>query len=145
MKWRPVKCMNGKNNCWNKVQIYLVEMINQKKFAQAPVEFRRGLIETAPDDISVRILCDLLQINRSTLYYDKKSADIDDIDLLNHIRDVWNRYPFYGYRRITKELKMNGFNVNRKRIQRLMQCGGIQAIYPGPNTSKRNKLHKIHP
>ena len=87
----------------------------------------------------------MCEINRSTLYYDKKSADIDDIDLLNHIRDVWNRYPFYGYRRITKELKMNGFNVNRKRIQRLTQCGGIQAIYPGPNTSKRNKLHKIHP
>lgn len=96
-------------------------------------------------ELSVRKRCDLLQLNRSTLYYEEKHADIGDIDLLNHIRDVWNRYPFYGYRRITKELKENGFNVNRKRIQRLMQCGGIQAIYPGPNTSKRNRLHKVHP
>jgi putative transposase len=35
--------------------------------------------------------------------------------------------------------------VNRKRVQRLMAWGGIQAIYPGPNTSRRNKRHAIHP
>jgi putative transposase len=26
-----------------------------------------------------------------------------------------------------------------------MQLGGIMAIYPGPNTSRRNKLHAVHP
>lgn len=62
------------------------------------------------------------------------------------IRDIWERYPFYGYRRITKELRENhGIKVNRKRVHRLMAWGGIQAIYPGPNTSKRNKLHAVHP
>jgi len=87
----------------------------------------------------------LLGLNRSTLYYKEKPADIDDIDLLNAIRDVWERLPFYGYRRITKELRAKGIKVNRKRVQRLMAWGGIQAIYPGPNTSKRNKLHAVHP
>jgi putative transposase len=61
------------------------------------------------------------------------------------IRDIWERYPFYGYRRITKELRSKGIKVNRKRVERLMSDGGIQAIYPGPNTSKRNKLHAVHP
>lgn len=65
--------------------------------------------------------------------------------MLNLIRDVWERHPYYGYRRITKELNAEGHRVNRKRIQRLMVLGGIQAIHPGPNTSKRNKLHKLHP
>jgi putative transposase len=66
--------------------------------------------------------------------------------LLNAIREIWERYPFYGYRRITKELRENsGIKVNRKRVQRLMVWGGIQAIYPGPNTSRRNKLHAVHP
>jgi putative transposase len=64
--------------------------------------------------------------------------------LLNSIRDIWERYPFYGYRRITVELRRNGVKVNRKRVHRLMQLGGIQALYPGPNTSKRNKLHAVH-
>ena len=35
-----------------------------------------------------------------------KAAEIDDIGLLNEIRDIWERYPFYGYRRITKELQV---------------------------------------
>lgn len=61
------------------------------------------------------------------------------------IRDVWGKYPFYGYRRITKELRENKkILVNRKRVQILMTWGGIQAIHPGPNTSKRNKLHAVH-
>ena len=61
------------------------------------------------------------------------------------IRDVWLRYPFYGYRRITKELRANSTLVNRKRVQRLMSDAGIQAIHPGPNTSKRHKQHAVHP
>ena len=84
-------------------------------------------------------------VNRSTLYYESKPPSVSDVELLNEIRDVWERYPFYGYRRITKELRANGTQVNRKRVQRLMALGGIRAIYPGPNTSRRNKLHAVHP
>jgi putative transposase len=87
----------------------------------------------------------LLGLNRSTLYYKEKPEEIDDIDLLNAIREAWERCPFYGYRRITKELRAKGTKVNRKRVQRLMAWGGIQAIHPGPNTSRRNKLHAVHP
>jgi putative transposase len=62
------------------------------------------------------------------------------------IREIWERYPFYGYRRITKELQANkGIKINRKRVQRLMTWGGIKAIHPGPNTSKRNKRHAVYP
>lgn len=112
---------------------------------QIPGEQRRKLIDVAPQELSIRQCCDLLGVNRSTLYYKEKPVDIDDVDLLNTIRDIWERYPFYGYRRITKELKANhGLKVNRKRVQRLMAWGEIQAIHPGPNTSKRNKLHAIH-
>ena len=95
--------------------------------------------------MSLRRQCELLAVNRSTLYYNEKPPELKDVDLLNDIRDVWMRYPFYGYRRITKELKASGLKVNRKRVRRLMGLGGIHAIYPGPNTSKRNKLHAIHP
>jgi len=102
-------------------------------------------MQAAPAELSIRQRCDLLGLNRSTLYYKEKPADIDDIDVLNAIRDAWERYPFYGYRRITKELRANGIKVNRKRVLRLMRWGGIQAIYPGPNTSRRNQLHAVHP
>jgi putative transposase len=112
---------------------------------QTPRDQRRQLIHTEVAELSLRRQCELLGINRSTLYYETKVGEIDEIHLLNEIRDTWERRPFYGYRRITKELKARGYPVNRKRVQRLMALGGIQAIHPGPNTSKRNKLHAIYP
>jgi putative transposase len=112
---------------------------------QIPSKQRGELIKDAPKGLSIRQCCELLGLNRSTLYYKEKLPDINDIDLLNIIRDIWERYPFYGYRRITKELRENKrIKVSRKRVQRLMVWGGIQALYPGPNTSKRNKLHAVH-
>ena len=94
----------------------------------------------------MRRRCELLEVNRSTLYYTPQPIDVDDITMLNEIRDIWWRYPFYGYRRITKELQcVNQYNVNHKRVLRLMRQGSISALYPGPNTSRRNKLHKVHP
>ena len=113
---------------------------------QVPREQRQRLIEAAPESLSKRRVCELLGLNRSSLYYKEKPVDIDDIELLNTIRDIWERYPFYGYRRITIELKLkHKIQVNRKRVQRLMVWGNIQAIYPGLNARKQSKLHKIHP
>ncbi len=72
---------------------------------QVPAEQRRGLIKSLPEELSVRRGCQLLGINRSTLYYEEKPAKAEDIDVLNMIRGVWERHPYYGYRRITKELR----------------------------------------
>lgn len=101
-------------------------------------------MDSAPSELSMRRCCELLGINRSTLYYQARPVEIDDIDLLNSIRDIWERYPFYGYRRITKELEARGMHVNHKRVARVMAWGGIEAIYPGPNTSKRHQQQAIH-
>jgi len=95
--------------------------------------------------LSVRRQCELLDLNRSSVYYKHQPALTTDVDILNRIRDIWGRCPFYGYRRITKELQGNGVEINHKRVQRLMVSGGIQAIYPGPNTSKRNHKQAVHP
>jgi len=86
-----------------------------------------------------------LEINRSTLYYKANDND-EDVWLLNIIRDIWLRYTFFGYRKITVMIR-NEHNiiVNKKRVQRLMQVSGICAVYPKPNTSKANKEHAVYP
>ena len=53
--------------------------------------------------------------------------------------------PYYGSRRMAAHLRRNGHNIYRKRVQRLMRLMGIEAIYPGPNLSKRRHKHKIYP
>ncbi len=65
---------------------------------------------------------------------------------MNKIDEVYTAYPFYGSRRIAKEVSLQiGEAVNRKRIQGLMQEMGIQALYPKPNLSKSNPDHRIYP
>lgn len=54
-------------------------------------------------------------------------------------------YPFYGSRRIAAQLRQEGFNVNRKAVQRHMQEMGIAGICPGPNLSKRRLEHQTFP
>ena len=42
-------------------------------------------------------------------------------------------------------LRRLGYNINRKRVQRLMRIMGLEAIYPKPKTSKPHPEHKIYP
>lgn len=112
---------------------------------QTPRKQRQQLIDASHQTLSLRRQCQLLGINRSTVYYKPREVDAGSVDLLNEIREIWEQCPFYGYRRLTKELQFKGFLVNSKRVRRLMGLGGIRAIYPGPNTSRRNQLHAVHP
>ena len=53
--------------------------------------------------------------------------------------------PFYGARKIAAWLKSQNYNVNRKRIRRLMRIMGIKAIYRRPRTSQPAPGPKIYP
>lgn len=69
-----------------------------------------------------------------------------DETLMKGIDKVYTEFPYYGSRRIVKQLFTDfGKKVNRKRIQRLMGIMGIEAIYPKPNFSKPEKGHAIYP
>ena len=52
------------------------------------------------------------------------------------IDEEYMAHPFYGYRQMTHRLKNQKYDVNRKRIARLMQIMGLRATVPGPDTSR---------
>jgi putative transposase len=93
---------------------------------------------------SIRKQCKLIALNRSNLYYTKKTRQ-DEGELTQEIMEIYEKYPIYGYRKITEMLRRKGVVVNRKRVQRLMKLLGLRAIYPGPNTSKRNHEEMVRP
>lgn len=103
------------------------------------------LVETDHPVWSLRRQCGLLAINRSSLYYQPVEVDPETLALMNLIDREYTRHPFYGSRKITRFLKKAGYPVNRKRVQRLMRLMGLEAICPGPNTSRRSQEHKIYP
>lgn len=97
-------------------------------------------------ELPVTRQCQLLSLNRSTVYYKPKTDIFDnDLMLMRRIDEMHLERPFYGSRRIRDWLVEEGGNVNRKRVQRLMRKMGIAALYPKRNTSKPGKGHKIYP
>ena len=65
---------------------------------------------------------------------------------MNLIHEIWLKHPFYGYRKIKAVLAREGYIVNHKKVQRLMQEMDLEAIYRKPKLSQRgNKEHLIYP
>jgi putative transposase len=89
--------------------------------------------------------CQLLNLNRSTVYYQPMGVSDEDLKLMRLIDEIHLKRPFYGSRRIRDDLQDLGYLVNRKRVQRLMRKMGIMALYPKVNTSRPGKGHKIYP
>lgn len=96
-------------------------------------------------DLSIRRQCELLGLNRSTLYYRGVGETEENLHLMRLIDEQYQRRPFYGSPRITKWLQSNDHIVNRKRVQRLMRKMGLAAICPKPRLSKGGPQHKIYP
>ena len=89
--------------------------------------------------------CQLLEMPRSTAYYQPTPVSGQDLALMRLIDEIHLHYPFYGSRRLGDELEDRGQTVNRKRVQRLMRLMGLQALYPRRRTSQPGKGHKIYP
>ncbi len=109
-----------------------------------PVSVRRGWVE--PDsEYSVRRQCRLAGVPRSSAYYEPVPETAENLFLMRLIDEQYMRHPEFGYPRMTGWLKDEGFEVNHKRVARLMQLMGLQAITPGPHTSRPAPDHKIYP
>jgi putative transposase len=106
---------------------------------------RRALVERGHEDLSVRRQCELLGVNRAGLYYQPVGESEENLLLLRLLDEQYTRAPFYGSRRMTAWFRTQGYQVNRKRISRLMQVLGIEAVYPKPKLSQPGEGHKIYP
>jgi putative transposase len=109
------------------------------------IERRRLLVEPDHAEISVRRQCDLLGVNRSGLYYQPVGENAENLLLMRLIDEEYTRHPFLGSRRMMLWLNDQGHQVNRKRVRRLMEVMGIEAVYPKPKLSQPGEGHKIYP
>lgn len=104
-----------------------------------------NLIEPKHPYLSIRRQCELLGVCRSNYYYTPAIESKINLELMRLMDIEYTQHPFYGSRRMSVILKSKGYEVNRKRVQRLMRLMGLEAIYPKPKTSLKHKEHKIYP
>ncbi len=77
-------------------------------------------------DYPITLACDVLGCTRSS-YYHLATEQPDEVELKVAIKAVAAEWPTYGYRRVTAQLRRQGWLVNRKRVQRLMRLMDLQA------------------
>lgn len=101
-------------------------------------------------DLSIRRQCQLLGVNRASLYYQHVEPAPAYLELQEELMrriDYWHtKMPYLGSRKIAQRLQeKDGYNVGRKTVRRLMQQMAIYAIYPKQNLSKRNFKEAVVP
>jgi putative transposase len=103
------------------------------------------LVDKDDPSLSIDEQCKLLDLSRSSYYYEVTGESALNLEIMNQIDEIFTAHPFYGARKITDQLQRRGYCVNKKRISRLMAKMGLEAIYPKPNLSKCNPEHRIYP
>lgn len=102
-------------------------------------------IEHGYENLSVRQQCEILGLNRSSLYYPAQVISQEKLYHYNMIDEIFTKYPFLGYRRVTLALRDYGIFLNKKTVYAYMQRMGLRSISPGPHTSVAHPAHKIYP
>ena len=105
----------------------------------------RALIGHEYVSISVKRQCELLGLPRSTYYYQAGEESEENLQLMRLIDEQYLRRPLFVSRKMALWLAQQGYEVNRKRVQRLMRLMGIEAIYRKPRTTIGNPENKVYP
>ena len=106
---------------------------------------RKSLIEPGHPQLSVRRQAELLKVNRNRLSPMARNLSCVELELCRAIDELHMLRPFYGSRRIWKELRSRGLVIGRGKVRRLMRCMGLAATYPKPRTSLKGPGNKVYP
>lgn len=82
--------------------------------------------------MSFKKKCELLSLNRNTAYYrlyysQTKTKELEDLKIKDEIEKIQLEFPYYGYRMVTAELRRRDWNINRKKVQRIMKRYGLMS------------------
>jgi len=96
-------------------------------------------------DLPIQKQAKVLDISRSTVYYQPRPISDQDLWLMRRIDELHLNYPFAGSRMLRGLLAQQNLEVGRRHIKTLMRKMAIEAIYRKPNTSKPAPGNRIYP
>jgi putative transposase len=113
-----------------------------------PIEERKQMISKDCAELSISKQCELLQVNRTSIYNKTEGKESDlNLELMSLMDKKHQDHPEFGAQRMFVWLtKDKNYQINQKRIDRLFyEVMRLKALTPGPHTSKGNKEHKKYP
>jgi putative transposase len=110
------------------------------------LDHKRALISSSHPILSIAKQCKLLDIHRSAFYYKSVGETELNLELMRLVDRIWTDNPHCGSRSIRDILNLDyGYQLSRKRIQRLMRLMNIQSIAPKPDLSKNKAPQYKYP
>jgi len=103
------------------------------------------MIDPHEPKLSIVRQCKLVNISRSSLYFNAKGESPLNLKLMRLIDEQFLQTPYFGSRQMMRWLQRRGYRVGRKRVRRLMRKMGLTPIYQAPKTSLANPAHKVYP
>lgn len=110
-----------------------------------PLSKRCSLIEPKNNQLSILKQCDILAVHRSKYYYEPIAENAENLSIMLWLDKQYFDTPFYGVLRLTTELIELGYNVNVKRVRRLMRLVGWKTLYQAPRTTITDKASYKYP
>jgi len=89
----------------------------------------------------IRLVCRLLGVPRSSVYYPAQAVAADEAMLKTALLDLAGEWPTYGYRRLTAMMRRLDWPVNAKRVRRWMDELGIHGAPPTRTKRTTNSNH----
>src|SRR5258708_15735313 len=109
------------------------------------LEQRRTWIHRKHARLSVRRQCELLGLAPATYYYQAQPESPENLYYMRWLDREYTDRPFYGVRKMTVGLQLQGYAVGPKRVRRLLRAMGLMAVYPKPRLSLNPLAHKRFP
>ena len=120
---------------------------------------RVRLVEASNETISIKRQCQLLQVNRSSVYRLRVNGkegsceqdlthgeSSENLELMRRLDELHLEHPAWGYRKMTDYFQhIERRQVNWKRVRRLMHKMGLETLYPKPNLSKLLHARYVRP
>lgn len=118
----------------------------KKKVRELPAHSRKAMIGQATEEgLSLRTQLVLAGLSNQAWYHVPRPETPLNLELMRVIDQQYMQTPFYGVPRMHQHLLRQGYDINRKRVERLYREMGLQAIYPRPRTSIPMLGHRVFP
>ncbi|MGO8855478.1 MAG: IS3 family transposase [Steroidobacteraceae bacterium] len=116
----------------------------RRRAREIPRPERKAMIER-DGEVSVKRQAELLDLSRSSIYYVARDLPERDLKLMRILDELHLKWPFYGARKLTRELQNQGHEVGRRHVRTLMRRMGMETIYRKPRTSIPAPLSSVYP
>jgi len=120
----------------------------EKKLRSLGLSDRKGLIEPKQTNVSLSQQCALLDVNRSSYYYQERVNSTKQ-SIKANIVDIFEEIPIYGAAKVHQQLLENGVKVSLNTVASYRQELGLKAVLAVKqvNTTipiKEHKKYKYH-